>query len=75
MHKETIIKVRKDNRNRLVEFLTDLGNVYDYEMAKELISREEIINAELFTGRDGLLHIKGKNDQNPNNNLSNLPEF
>lgn len=73
--REKIVKVRKDNRNRLVEFMTDRGNVYDYEMAKELISRDEIMNAELFKGKDGLLHIKGKNDGSEANNLANLPEF
>ena len=35
MDKEYITHIRKDNLNRIIEFKTNKGNVYDFEMAKD----------------------------------------
>lgn len=68
---EKITKVRKDAQGRLVEFKTNTGKVYDYEMALEAIENGEITNAEVITNRSNSKVIKGKNNQA----LDNLEEF
>ena len=71
MKKEKFVAVRKDAQGRLVEFKTSSGRVYDYEMAIDAISNDEIENAELIKNKGGSNVIKGKN----NNPLTDLPEF
>lgn len=71
MRKEKFVAVRKDAQGRLVEFKTSSGRVYDYEMAVEAVSNNEIENAELIKNRAGSDVIKGVN----NHSLSELPEF
>lgn len=68
-HKFT--KIRKDAQGRLVEFQTEDGKVYDYEMALEAIEKGHISNAEIITNRSNSKVIKGKNNQA----LDDLPEF
>lgn len=74
MEKERIIKVRKDNHDRAVEFMTDKGNVYNYEVAKELVEARQIDNGELYKGSDGLMHVRTK-ENNTTNYFTNLEEF
>ena len=64
-------KIRKDAQGRLVEFQTEDGKVYDYEMALEAIENGDISNAEIITNRADSKVIKGKNNQA----LDDLPEF
>ena len=71
MRKEKFVAVRKVAQGRLVEFKTSSGRVYDYEMAIEAVSNDEIENAELIKNRAGSDVIKGVN----NHSLSELPEF
>lgn len=68
---EKITKVKKDAQGRLVEFKTDSGKVYDYEMAIEAIENGTITNAEVITNRSNYKVIKGKNNQA----LNELDEF
>ena len=68
---EKITKVKKDAQGRLVEFKTDCGKVYDYEMAIEAIENGIITNAEIIKNRSNSKVIKGKNNQA----LDNLDEF
>lgn len=68
---ERITQIRKDAQGRLVEFKTDAGKTYDYEMALEAIECGCITNAEIITNRSNSKVIKGKN----NEALDNLPEF
>ena len=64
-------KVKKDAQGRLVEFQTEDGKVYDYEMALEAIENGKISNAEIISNRAGSKVIKGKNNQA----LEDLDEF
>lgn len=73
--KERFVAVRKNSDGTLKEFKSNSGKVYDYEMALEAVENGEIENALPFTGRDGARHIRGKNDGDDSNNLSNLKEF
>ena len=75
LERERIVKVRKDNHGRIVEFMTDSGNIYDVEMAKEAITSDLITNAELYKGKDGMMHIKSINDNTTYNNFDNMEEF
>ena len=68
---EKITKVKKDAQGRLVEFKTNSGKVYDYEMAIEAIENGIITNAEIIKNRSNSKVIKGKNNQA----LDNLDEF
>ena len=43
--KEKITHVRRDNQGRIIEVKTDLNNIYDIEVAKEFVSKEQIANA------------------------------
>lgn len=73
--KERFVAVRKNSDGTLKEFKSNSGKVYDYEMALEAVENGEIENALPFTGRDGARHIRGKNDGDDSNNLSNLKQF
>lgn len=73
--RERFVAVRKNSDGTLKEFKSSSGKVYDYEMALEAVENGEIENALPFTGRDGARHIRGKNDGDDSNNLSNLKEF
>jgi hypothetical protein len=55
--------------------MTENGKIYDYETAKEAISGDLITNAELFKAKDGMMHIKSKNDNSVYNNFENMDEF
>ena len=68
---ERITSEKKDAQGRLVEFKTNTGKVYDYEMALEAIEDGCITNAEIISNRGGSKVIKGKNNQA----LDDLPEF
>ena len=73
MKRERIIAIRRDNLGRLVEFKTNNNKIYDYEMAKEAIDKGLIINAEVITGKDSLMHIKKKD--NKDSDFNNTSQF
>ncbi|HHU60125.1 TPA: DUF3892 domain-containing protein [bacterium] len=73
MKRERIIAIRRDNLGRLVEFKTNNNKIYNYEMAKEAIDKGLIINAEVITGKDSLMHIKKKD--NKDSDFNNTSEF
>ncbi|HHU28181.1 TPA: DUF3892 domain-containing protein [bacterium] len=75
LERERIVKVRRDNHGRIVEFMTDKGSVYDVEMAKEAITNDLITNAELYKGKDGLMHIKSLNDNTIYSSFDEMEEF
>lgn len=72
---ERFVAAKRDKKGRLSHFLTDIGNEYDYEIAKALVAEGKILNAETFLGKDKETYIRGKVDGDPENNLSELPEF
>ena len=57
MNKERIVGIKKDNLDRIVEFKTNTGKIYNYEMAKEAITNGIIIDAHLKKGKDSLTYI------------------
>lgn len=75
MHKEIIIAVRRDNLDRIVQFKTNKNNVYNYEMAKEAISKGIIENAKILHGKDTLMHVVEKNSNNIAKAFEKMEEF
>ena len=59
---EKFVAVRKNSDGKLCEFKSNIGKVYNYEMAIEAVEKGKIENASLFIGRDGKQHIRSKND-------------
>ena len=53
MEKEIITHIKKDNLNRIIEFKTNKGNVYNFEMAKEAIIYDRIKNAKIVKNKNG----------------------
>lgn len=57
MNKERIIGIKKDNLDRIIEFKTNTGKIYNYEMAKEAITNGIIVDAYLMKGKDSLTYV------------------
>lgn len=72
MENEIITHIKKDNLNRIIEFKTNKGNVYNFEMAKEAIIYDRIKNAKIVTKKSGRTKIESKNDKR---SIEDFPEF
>ncbi len=72
MEKEIITHIKKDNLNRIVEFKTNKGNVYNFEMAKEAIIYDRIKNAKIVKNKNGRTSIECKNSKQ---SFDDFPEF
>ena len=70
---KTIVAIRRDNLDRIIEFKMNDGKIYNYEMAKESIIDDEVSNAQVILGKDNLWIILGKNGTR--SDFSNLEEF
>ena len=70
--KEKITHVRKDNQGRIVEIKTNLNNIYDIEVAKELIRLERIENAKIVLSSLSGLPLINSLD---NDKFLGYPEF
>lgn len=57
MDKEKIVAIKRDNLDRIVEFKTNKGKIYNYEMAKEAICNGLIADVHLQKGKDSLTYI------------------
>ena len=75
MGKEKIIAVKRDNLNRIVEFKTDKDNIYNYELAKEIINKGLIENATVIKGKDTLFHVMEKIGDNQFLSFEKMEEF
>ena len=66
MNSEKITHIKKDNCNRIIEFKTNYGKVYDYETAKEFIKEKKITNAKIKKehGLDRICEIDGGHFEN-----------
>jgi hypothetical protein len=74
MKKQKIIAVKRDNLDRIIEFKTNTNLIYNYEIAKEIISKGLIDNAVVVKGKDTLLHIMEK-DGNSLKEFEKMEEF
>ncbi len=72
MEEEIITHIRKDNLNRIIEFKTNKGNIYNFEMAKEAITFDKIKNAKVIKKNNGRTCIQSKDS---NQSFDDFPEF
>ena len=72
MGNEIITHIKKDNLNRIIEFKTNKGNIYNFEMAKEAIVYDRIKNAKIVKKKSGRTTIESKNDER---SIEDFPEF
>ena len=75
MEKEKIIAVKRDNLDRIVEFKTNKNNIYNYELAKEIINKGLIENAIVIQGKDNLYHVMEKGRENQFSSFEKMEEF
>jgi len=75
MGKEKIIAVKKDNLNRIIEYKTNKNNIYNYEIAKEIINNGLIENAIVLKDKDNLFHIKEKSEPDSKIPFEKMEEF
>lgn len=72
LEKEIITHIRKDNLNRIIEFKTNKGNIYNFEMAKEAITYDKIKNAKIVKKSNGRTLIENVDSSH---SLDDFPEF
>ena len=75
MKKEKIIAVKRDNLDRIIEFKTDKNNIYNYEIAKEIVNKGLIENAVVIQGKDTLFHAMEKGSKNQFLSFEKMEEF
>lgn len=71
MNDEFITNIKKDNLNRIIEFKTNKGNIYNFEMAKEAIYYGKIKNAKIIKKNSGRTTIV----QDNNKDFNDFPMF
>jgi len=75
MGKEKIIAVKRDNLKRIIEYKTNKNNIYNYEIAKEIINNGLIENAIVLKDKDNLFHIKEKSEPDSKIPFEKMEEF
>ena len=71
MYVEYITHIKKDNLNRIIEFKTNKGNIYNFEMAKDAILFGKIKNAKIIKKDSGRINICQEDD----NDFNDFPSF
>lgn len=71
MENEYITNIKKDNLNRIIEFKTNKGNIYNFEMAKDAILFGKIKNAKVVKKSSGRTKICQEN----NEEFTDFPSF
>jgi hypothetical protein len=72
---EKIVAVKKNAEGDIQAFKTSSGRQISYQDAIEDIQNNYITGVNVFKGKDGEVYIRGNADENPDNNLDNLPTF
>ncbi|WP_438446668.1 DUF3892 domain-containing protein [Gorillibacterium sp. sgz5001074] len=72
---EQVVAVRKNGDGDIVELKLTSGQVVDYKQAQQMAKNGQILNVNVFRGRDGDEHLRSNADGDPTNNLDNLPLF
>lgn len=75
MDQDQIVAVRKNGDGDIIEMKLSSGQVVDYKQAQQMAKSGQIVNVNVFRGRDGDEHIRSNADGDPSNNLDNLPTF
>ena len=72
---ESVIAVRKNGDDDIIELKLSNGQVVDYKEAQQMAKSGMIVNVNVFKGGDGEEHLRSNPDGDPTNNLDNLPQF
>ncbi len=73
--KESVIAVRKNGDDDIIELKLSNGQVVDYKEGQQMAKNGMIVNVNVFNGPDGEEHLRSNPDGDPTNNLDNLPQF
>ncbi|WP_210023470.1 MULTISPECIES: DUF3892 domain-containing protein [unclassified Paenibacillus] len=73
--KPHVVAVRKNGDGDIVELRLSSGEVVDYLEAQQLAKSGQLVNVNVFRGRDGEEHLRSNADGDPTNNLDQLPGF
>lgn len=69
-----IVAVKRGINNEIVAFKLDNGEILDYPECGQRCMQGRILNADYVEGRYGMV-VRSLADNNPDNNLQNLPNF
>jgi hypothetical protein len=72
---EEVVAVRKNGDGDIVDLKLTSGRVVDYKTAQTMVKNNEIMNLNVFKGRDQEEHLRSNPDGRKDNNLDNLPTF
>ena len=72
---EEVVAVRKNGDGDIVDLKLTSGKVVDYKTAQSMVKNNEILNLNVFKGRDNEEHLRSNADGRKDNNLDNLPNF
>ena len=72
---ESVIAVRKNGDDDIIELKLSNGQVVDYKEAQQMAKSGMIVNVNVFKDGDGEEHLRSNLDGDPTNNLDNLPQF
>lgn len=73
--RESFVAVQKNGDGDITAFQTSNGRTLNYEQALSEVQAGNIAGVNAFKGRDGETYIRGDADDDPSNNLDNLPTF
>jgi len=70
-----VVATKKDEKGTITQYKLDDGTIVNHEQAVSLVESGQIEGCNISTARNGLKSIRSDRDDNPNNNLDNLPTF
>jgi hypothetical protein len=73
--KQQIVAVRKNGDGDIVEMKLSSGQVVGFKEAQQMAKADQLVNVNLFKGRDGDEHLRSDPDGITENNLDQLPTF
>jgi hypothetical protein len=73
--KQQIVAVRKNGDGDIVEMKLSSGQVVGYKEAQQMANANQLVNVNVFKGRDGEEHLRSDPDGRDDNNLDQLPTF
>ena len=70
--RESVIAVRKNGDDDIMELKLSNGQVVDYKEAQQMAKSGMIVNVNVFKGPDGEEHLRSNPDGDPTNNLDTV---
>lgn len=70
-----ISAVKRDENGSAVQYKLDNGKVIDREQAVSMAEAGKLSGYNVATAKDGTKSIRSNRDNDPSNNIDNLPTF